>query len=228
EGEEVYFSYVHKFAKYLLEALPIEKRKVLLIGLGGGSIANHLRDNGFYVEVCELDERMEYVARKYFNLSNEVKVTIDDGRHFMNTTKKKFDVVLFDIFKGEETPSHILTKESLSRVKKVLNPGGIFLINSYNYIKGKKGRGVRSIYVTLKDSGFNTSIWPTSEDESDRNLLFVSTMRDHLQYPEFVDLKTIDFSDAVVLTDEYPNFEILNAEASLTWRKWAISNSVFK
>jgi len=221
-GEEVYFSYVHKFLEYLQEALPKESRSVLLVGLGGGSIAKHLTENGFNVEVCELDERMEYVARKYFELPDDVKVTIDDGRHFINTTKKKYDVILFDIFKGEETPSHILTTESLERVKKILSSNGFFLINSYNFLEGKKGRGVRSIYATLKSEGFNTSIWPTSAELNDRNLLFISTFQDHPVYPDFVDLKTIDFSDAVVLTDELPNFEILNAEASLKWREWAI------
>ncbi|MDX2361246.1 MAG: fused MFS/spermidine synthase [Crocinitomicaceae bacterium] len=220
--EEVYFSYVHKIGQFLEEALPEGSRSVLLVGLGGGVIAKHLTENGFDVEVCELDERMEYVAREYFELPDNVDVTIDDGRHFINTVNKKYDVILFDIFKGEETPSHILTKESLERVKEILNPSGIFLINSYNFLEGDKGQGLRSIYVTLDNAGFNASIWPTAVEVDDRNLLFISSFSEYPMYPEFIDLNTIDFSDAMVLTDDRPNFEVLNARASLKWRRWAI------
>ncbi|PCJ28831.1 MAG: hypothetical protein COA97_00395 [Flavobacteriales bacterium] len=223
KGEERYFSYVYRFTQ-LLNNLPNENKNILLLGLGGGSIAKHLTNNGFKVEVCELDARMEQVARKYFGLPKSVNVTIDDARHYIKTHNKKYDAIIFDTFRGEETPHHIITKESLEEVKKILKPKGYLLINSYNFIEGEKGLGLRSIYVTLKNSGFNTSIWSTDDNIGDRNLLFISSFENHPIYPDYLDLKEIDFSDAQVLIDEYPSFELLNSRASLVWRKWAIGN----
>ena len=223
--EERYFTYIYCFTE-LLNNLPKENRNVLLLGLGGGSIAKNLTENGFNVEVCELDKRIEYVARNYFELPKTVKVTIDDARHFVKGSTKKYDAIIFDTFKGEETPNHILTSESLEEVKKILNPEGYLLINSFNYIEGKKGLGLRSIYKTLTASGFNTSIWPTDKLVNNRNLLFVSSFKPHPHYDDFLDLDLIDFNDAQILKDEYPAFEMLNGNAALEWRRGAIKNGI--
>ncbi|PCI95789.1 MAG: hypothetical protein COB15_11760 [Flavobacteriales bacterium] len=219
--EERYFTYIYKFTE-LLKTLPEENRNVLLLGLGGGSIAKHLTENGFNVEACELDARIEKVARTYFDLPISVHVTIDDARHHIKSLNKKYDAIIFDTFKGEETPSHIITQESLEEVKKILNPEGFLLINSFNFIEGEKGLGLRSIYKTLKNSGFKTSIWPTDESVNDRNLLFVASFNEHPIYPDYLDLNKVDFKDAKILTDEYPAFEVLNGQAALEWRRWAL------
>ncbi|MBL4670361.1 MAG: fused MFS/spermidine synthase [Flavobacteriales bacterium] len=225
KDEERYFTYIYCFTK-VLNNLPEGKRNVLLLGLGGGSIVKHLTENGFNVEVCELDTRIEYVARKYFNLPKNIKVTIDDARHYIKTTDKKYDAIIFDTFKGEETPNHIITKESLVEVKNLLNPNGLLLINSFNFIEGEKGLGLRSIYKTLTNSGFKTQVWPTDTIINDRNLLFISSFTDYPIFPEYLDLKKIDFSDAQILTDSKPSFEILNGKAALEWRRWAIRNGL--
>jgi spermidine synthase len=224
-GEEKYFTYVYNFTK-LLKSLPSTNTNVLLLGLGGGSIAKHLTRNGYNVEVCELDERIEYVARNYFALPESVEVTIDDARHFIKTTTDKYDVIIYDTFKGEETPNHMVTLESLEEVKKILNPNGLLLINSFNFIEGEKGLGLRSIYNTLKKSGFNTSVWPTAEKEYDRNLLFISSFGEHPKYDEYLNLEEISFDDGQILKDEYPAFEKLNSKAAMEWRKWAIKNGI--
>jgi predicted membrane-bound spermidine synthase len=221
EGDEKYFTYVYRFTK-LLKNLPKENRDILLLGLGGGSIAKHLTENGFKVDVCELDKRIAYVAKNYFDLPKEVNVTIDDARHHVKTTKQKYDAIIFDTFKGEETPHHIITIESLEEVKKILNPGGLLLINSFNFIEGEKGLGLRSLYKTLDNSGFNTSIWPSDKEVNDRNLLFVASINKHPMYSEYLNLDIINFDDAQILEDEYPVFEVLNSKASLEWRRWAI------
>jgi spermidine synthase len=223
--EERYFSYVYNLTT-LLMALPKENRNVLLLGLGGGSIANHLTTKGFHVEVCELDERIELIARNYFQLPKSVKVTIDDARHFVKGVNKQYDAIIFDTFKGEETPNHIITMESLEEVKKILNPDGFLLINSFNFIEGEKGLGLRSIYKTLVKSGFKTSIWPTAKSVNDRNLLFVSSFKNDPQHKEYLNLDEINFEDAQLLKDEYPVFEKLNNKAALEWRRWAIKRGI--
>jgi predicted membrane-bound spermidine synthase len=221
KGEERYFTYVYRLEE-ALDTFPQDRRKVLLLGLGGGSVAKHLTEKGFEVESCELDGRIAYVAKEYFGLPSSVKITIDDARHFIRTCKSKYDVIIFDTFKGEEAPSHVFTVESLKEIKTLLEPGGLVFANSFGFIEGEKGLGLRSIYQTLMAAGFNTSLWPTSEDENHRNILFVASAERKPVHKDFVKINDYDFSDGVVMSDEYPRFEILNAAAALAWRKMSI------
>lgn len=224
-SEERYFTYVYRVAD-ALDTLA-QGKKVLLLGLGGGSVATHLTKKGYQVEVCELDERIVEVARKYFHLDPSVRITVDDARHFLNVSDNKYDIVIFDTFKGEETPSHVLTRQSLARVRAMLNPGGLVLVNSFGYWKGKRGRGMRSIYKTFAASGFSTLVFPTSADEDQRNLLFVAAA-DRKIKPAAPCINTDEaLKDGVELDDAHPVFEKLNAMAAMSWRKAAIYTFVY-
>lgn len=220
KGEEKYFTYVYRIRDMLRKKG--KNQKVLLLGLGGGSIASVLTAEGHTVEACELDERMEYVSRKYFSLPAEVKVTIDDARHFINICRKKYDVIIFDTFKGEETPSHVLTTQSLERTNELLNKNGIIFLNSFGYWKGKKGEGMRSLYKTFSANGWNTQVIPTEENENQRNLLFVSARNKMEKDSHAISIDAGDLLSAYVLTDEVPRFEKINAAAALQWRRLAI------
>ena len=41
------------------------------------------------MEAVELDERIVDVTQRLFSLDSKVPITVDDGRHFINTTKKQ-------------------------------------------------------------------------------------------------------------------------------------------
>lgn len=226
-NEERYFTYVYRIAN-ALDSMKGKGKKILLLGLGGGSVANYLSSIGFQVEACELDHRIYDVAKKYFQLNKTVKVTIDDARHFINICSNKYDVVIFDTFKGEEAPNHVLTIQSLSKVKQLLNPHGLVFVNSFGYWKGKRGMGMRSIYRTFHKAGYSTIIQPTSGDEDQRNLLFMASA-DHLLSADSSCIKVnrVDFSTAQVLTDEIPVFEKMNSLAALSWRKAAIQTFLY-
>jgi spermidine synthase len=224
--EERYFTYVYKISK-ILDTLENKNKKILLLGLGGGSVANYLSSKGFEVEACELDERIYSIAKKYFGLSSSVKVTIDDARHFINVSKNKYDVIIFDTFKGEEAPNHVLTTQSLARVKQMMNPNALVFVNSFGYWKGKRGKGMRSIYKTFTNSGFNTVIQPTEKNEDQRNLIFIaSTNRKISNQEDFIQIGS-ELNDAEVLDDNRPIFEKLNSLAALSWRKAAIQTFLY-
>jgi len=94
-------------------ALP-KSSDVLLLGLGGGTIANNLRS--MYkcrIDAVELDERIPEIAKEYFNLSDSINIFIDDARHYIETTNKKYDLIVIDLFRGESPPAHVLPKSVL-------------------------------------------------------------------------------------------------------------------
>ena len=206
------------------------KSKALLLGLGGGTLANELIKKEFSVDACELDTRVEKVARKYFYLDNKVNVTVDDARHFIRACKKKYDLIVFDVFKGEENPNHVFTDKSLEETKNLLNPNGVIIVNGNGFFESPAGKGMRSICKTLMNSGFQVNILPTSKDKNEmtRNLLFFASLNKS-ELPEnkdYLDIADSDMNDAVVLQDEFPVLEVLNMEANIAWRQGYISNSI--
>jgi len=213
-----------------------EKSNALILGLGGGTVANIFQNTlGFNVDAVELDERIAEVARQYFPLSNKVNVVVDDARHYLEETQKKYDVILFDVYRGEAPPPHVFTLESLTKTKSLLREEGLIIVNFNGFWEGKTGQAARSIYKTLLAAGLETRILPTPGAEANRNILFVASVKPQdfhtvrsplLLHGKQVDIGTLfydprklDLNDAVVLTDDKPILELLNIPAGNAWRK---------
>jgi len=220
--EEKYFTYVYRINEFA-DSLP-KNAKILLLGLGGGSIAKTLSNKGLSVDVCELDKRIAYVAKKYFYLSDKVNITIDDARHFIKNCTKKYDLIIFDTFKGEDPPNHVFTIESLEETKNLLSDNGFIFVNSLGYIDGNIGKSMRSIYKTFLEAGYNVEVLPTDPNPNQRNLLFYASFNKIKADTNFIPQSAIDLNDAVVLKDDYPVLDILNAEAAKRWRVMSINS----
>ena len=210
--------------------------KSLLLGLGGGSMANALLV-GLQTEVdaVEFDPRIATVARDFFNLNPAVKVIVDDARHYLETTKKTYDLILFDLFKGETQPPHLLTLECFQRAKSLLSKDGIIIINFNGFLSDEIGKPGRSVYTTLQAAGLETKILPTPGAEQDRNTLFIATTQKQefhqVRYPLlrlgkpvdldslFLDPKTLNMKSSVVFTDDKPDLDRMNMAANSIWRK---------
>jgi 2-polyprenyl-3-methyl-5-hydroxy-6-metoxy-1,4-benzoquinol methylase len=222
KNEEKYFTYVYRISDYL-DSFP-KGAKVLLLGLGGGSIAKHLTEKGFSVDICELDTRIAMVARNYFYLSDKVSITVDDARHYIKTCKKKYDIIVLDMFKGEDMPNHVFTVESLEEIKKMLAANGTVFVNGHGYIDGNIGKAMRSIHKTFTAADFHVEVLPTHPNPDIRNLLFYASLTEINTNKDFIPRSELNLADAVVLTDEYPVLDMLNAEAAKRWRTMAMNS----
>lgn len=218
-----YFEYVDMISRITKDSSL--KKNALVLGLGGGSVANVLLENGCRVQAVELDARMAFVAKDYFGLSEDVDVRVDDARHFVAYSKgkdpeKKYDVIVLDAFVGEVNPHHLFTQEFFSLIRSVLSDSGIFFINGNGYWNGTAGKGMRSVCKTLLSSGFDVELVPTQPEEDYRNLVFIAHKskldRGVLTSKEVADL---NLDAAVLLTDDKPQLEMLNAEANKKWRE---------
>ena len=113
--------------------------RVLIIGLGGGSIPTALREilPQAQIDVVEIDPAVTRVARKYFNFREDpkMKVTEVDGRVFVKRALRssdKYDVIMLDAFDHEYIPEHLLTREFLAEVKSLLSPQGVLVGNTFS------------------------------------------------------------------------------------------------
>lgn len=123
---------IYEYA-YLLESLPLEinpeARSALIVGLGAGVVVNRLQQRNIDVEVVDIDPTVVAMAEKHFNLRLKRPVVIEDARYFLAQAGPRYDIIIMDAFSGDSTPSHLLTREALERVRERLTPDGILAIN---------------------------------------------------------------------------------------------------
>ena len=217
----------------LCSKLP-EKSNALMLGLGGGQIPNMLHYLKFNVDVVELDQRIVDVAQDYFYLNKDINVTVDDARHYMETTTKTYDVIIIDVFHGDITPPHMLSLESFKKSASLLNKNGFIVVNFFGYLTGNIGKPGRSIYNTMTTAGLHTKILPTTGKEDLRNSLFIGskedldfgTIRSQLSlYGKvvdidtlFLDCKKLDLKNSMILTDNKPALDLLNMDGVIDFR----------
>ncbi len=216
----------------LCSKLP-EKSNALMLGLGGGQIPNMLNFMKLNVDVVELDQRIVDVAQDYFYLRKDINVMVDDARHYLETTTKKYDVIIIDVFHGDIAPPHMLSLEAFKKAKSLLNKNGFVIVNFFGYLHGDLGKPGRSIYNTMTAAGLKTRILPTTGQESERNSLFVGSVEDQnfsvlrsplSLYNKVVDIDTIflkqipDLAHAEVFTDNKPSLDLMNTRGVISFR----------
>lgn len=223
------------FSSSIASKLP-ENSRALVLGLGGGSVANSLQNKlKFKVDAVELDERISETAKEYFALSPNVRVIVDDARHFLEKTTETYDLIFFDVFRGDIQPPHVLSLECFKKAKSLLNKNGLIIINFNGFLNGDIGKPGRSVYKTLIAAGLDTKIFPTPGKEDERNTLFVASDEPQdfhqLRSPLFhsgqaVELNSLFlnininyFKDVDVFTDDKSNLDRLNIKANHIWRK---------
>jgi len=124
---------------------------VLCIGLGMGMVPMDFARAGAQVDVIEINPAVLPVAKRYFDFHAEkCRITFDDGRHYLNRCRKKYDVVVLDAFLGDSSPSHLLTREAFTSIRGVLRPGGVLVINCFGDVEEGRDFFATSINRTLK------------------------------------------------------------------------------
>jgi len=103
--------------------------KTLMIGCGGGTLANMLHKAGRRVTVVDIDKVSFKLARRYFKLPRAVECHVDDGVAYLWKTRRQFDVIVVDVFVGETIPAPFFEAAFFEAVRKRLNATGFMLMN---------------------------------------------------------------------------------------------------
>ena len=115
---------------------PETARKILMLGLGGGSISTYL--GRFMPEAAittvEIDPGVITAAKTYFGLreTERMRYRAGDGRVFLSRNDQLYDLILLDAYRGGYVPFHLLTREFYTLVKQRLTPGGAAAFNVHD------------------------------------------------------------------------------------------------
>ena len=112
-----------------------EPRSVLIVGFGAGVTAGSfvLHPSITRIVICEIEPLIPRMIAPYFSTENynvvndpRVEIVYDDARHYILTTKEKFDIITSDpIHPWVKGAASLYTKEYFEQVKAHLNPGGV-------------------------------------------------------------------------------------------------------
>ncbi|MBM4132069.1 hypothetical protein FJ250_13770, partial [bacterium] len=130
EGPLTGFYYDYYALLPLLLERPAER--ALVIGLGGGIIANQYRyfHPALAVDGVEIDPAVIDVAKRYFALNPATHVFAADGRIFAARPGPAYDVVVIDAYTNQiYVPFHLATCEFFAEVRGRLAPGGLVAMN---------------------------------------------------------------------------------------------------
>jgi spermidine synthase len=173
-----YSDYLH-----LPFAYRAETRKVLYIGLGGGSAPKRTwRDfPGVRIDVVELDPAVVDVAYQYFELPRDprLNVEVEDGRRYVSDQQGPWDVIVIDAFYADSIPFHLATREFLQLARSRLAPGGLVVTNIIGAVRGPSSRLFRSMLRTYRAVFPTVAVHPVVDTaardlEGVRNIILVA------------------------------------------------------
>ena len=117
-------------------ALVDKPRRVLIVGLGGGTIPGFLHKHypDITIDVVDIDPDVVDVAKRYFGFREDATLHayVDDGRRFIETCRDPYDVIFLDAFGSDSIPYHLATREFIEAVRRALTPGGIAVGNVWS------------------------------------------------------------------------------------------------
>jgi len=152
---------------HLTTLTPAHPRSVLVIGCGAGITAGAVSIDPAVerVTIAEIEPLVPHAASTFFSEQNfgvlqspKVQVRIDDGRHYLLTSKERFDGITVDpLDPWVKGAANLYTKEFYEGAKQHLNPGGV--VTMYIQLFETTQDAVKSSLATFFEVFPNGTIW---------------------------------------------------------------------
>jgi spermidine synthase len=152
---------------HLTTLTPGSPRSVLVIGCGAAITAGAVSIDPRVekVTIVEIEPLVPQAASTYFSKENfnvlhspKVQVRIDDGRHFLLTTRERFDAITVDpLDPWVKGAANLYTQEFLEAAQQHLNPGGA--VTMYIQLFETNQEAVKSAVATFFGVFPNGTIW---------------------------------------------------------------------
>jgi spermidine synthase len=110
-------------------------QEILILGVAGGSVIQTLKKEFKFVNKItgvEIDPVVLDLANQYFGLNtlNNVDLITYDAFEFVLRTKKKYDLIIIDIFFDTKMPEFLFEKHFIFRISQILQLKGFVIFNT--------------------------------------------------------------------------------------------------
>jgi spermidine synthase len=136
------------YARAMMSGLALcpEPKRVLVVGLGGGSIPNFLHKHypETQIDAVDIDPVVVEVAKQFFGFNEDatMKAQVQDGRQFIEERPNTYDVIFLDAYGSEDIPYHLTTREFLEAVRRSITAQGVVLADVW-------GPGLNPYYESM-------------------------------------------------------------------------------
>jgi spermidine synthase len=214
---------VNEYTKYynLAEHFFPDFKKALMFGGAGYSYPKSflLKYPEATIDVVEIDPMITELAKKYFRLKDDPRLTIyhEDGRVYLNKTQEKYDVIFGDAFTSRYSlPYQLTTQEAIQKKYNILNDNGVVLLNIISAVEGEQSEFLRAEYATYKTIFPQVYLFPVQNPDDGSNVQNVILVA--LKSPTIPKLKSANLvlnrylqhlwekdvvTDLPILTDDY-------------------------
>jgi spermidine synthase len=131
-----------------------DAKKMLLIGLGGGSIPKKAQKEfpSMEIDVVEIDPEVIQIAKNSFNVreGKNLRLHAQDGRLFLSRSQNQYDIIMIDAYFSDAMPFHLATREFFELAHKKLTPNGIVVANLISAVTGPAGKIARAFVKTQR------------------------------------------------------------------------------
>jgi spermidine synthase len=210
---------------HLTTLIPAQARRVVVIGCGAGVTAGAVSVDPVVTKetIAEIEPLVPRVVSTYFGDHNfnvvknpKVEIRIDDGRHYILTSKEKFDGVTSDpLDPWVKGAAMLYTREFFDSVKAHLNPGGV--VTLFVQLYESNTAAVKSEIGTFFEAFPNGVVWGNTNNGQGYDLVLmgqvdpirinVDEIQARLLKPEYEtvakSLREIGFYTAVDLFSSY-------------------------
>jgi spermidine synthase len=200
-------------------------QSVLIVGFGAGVTAGTfvVHPTVRNITICELEPLIppvstQYFGRENYNVLNDPRTQIhyDDARHFILTSRDKFDIITSDpIHPWVKGTSSLYSKQYFELVKQHLNPGGV--VTQWVPLYESDEATVKSELATFFDVFPNGTVWGNDINgdgydvvllgQAEPTRLNIDAMQERLARPENVrvaqSLGSVGFRSALDLLATY-------------------------
>lgn len=130
----------------------------LVLGLGGGDLIKLLTYQHTNVEITavELEGEVVEVAKKYFGVaeSDTVRIVVHDASKYMARNRERHDLVIVDLYSGDDVPKFVSSEKFLLDVAKSLKPKGKAIFNYASHSFGENDfarfeRELKSVFESV-------------------------------------------------------------------------------